>query len=204
MFEDKEEILNREKADPNEGDRPWPLAMWLFVLTMSCFAFGYLLVFSGDGKVGAGDFRANQLAPSNQASGTSQPIEIDPAVAFFEQGRKTYQSLCAACHQSNGAGIPGAFPPLDASSWVTGDASLPARIVLHGLSGPIEVKGQTYNGVMPAFGSQLSDQEIAAVISYIRGSWSNEASPVDEETVASLREASGNRPAWTADELLAP
>ncbi|MEM9157479.1 MAG: cytochrome c [Verrucomicrobiota bacterium] len=202
MYEDEDQIQEREKADPNEGDRPWPLSMWILILSMTSFAFAYLLIFSGDGSVGDGDLRAKKAsAPSASKAETSAPAELDSLKAIIAQGENVYRSICLACHQTNGAGIPGAFPPLDGSSWVNGPAETPTRIVLHGLTGPIDVKGQTYNGVMPGFAAQLSDDDIAAVVTYIRSTWSNQTGPIDSEFVNALRENSGQRGPWTANEL---
>lgn len=204
MFEDKEEILKREKADPSEGDRPWPLGIWVLVIVMSSFAFAYLLLYSGDGSLGSGDLRTDADPRGSARAERSAPdadVLLDATAQLMAKGEQVYRSICMACHQGTGGGVPGVFPPLDGSSWVTGDAGVPIRIALHGLMGPIEVKGQSYNGVMPGFGGQLSDEDVAAVVSYIRGSWSNAASPVSAEEVASIRAASGVRGPWTGDEL---
>lgn len=200
--ENKEDIYRREGSDPTEGDRPWPLGIWLLVLVMAAFGCGYLLVFSGDGSLGQGDLR-DHAAPRLTGVGLgAASLEENAAPVDLEAlGRQVYQSACVACHQSSGLGLAGAFPPLDGSEWVTGNPDAPIGIVLHGLSGPIEVKGVVYNGVMPAFGAQLSDDEVAAVVSYVRGAWSNKADPVLPESVAELRAATADRGAWTADEL---
>jgi len=110
-------------------------------------------------------------------------------------------NYCAACHQASGQGVVGQFPPLDGNPVVNGHEDNLARILLHGLSGPIEVDGQRYNGQMPKW-SQLDDRSLAAVLTYIRGSWSNDSPPVSESLVTAVREAtSGRSAAWTAAEL---
>lgn len=117
-----------------------------------------------------------------------------------DQGKLLYSQTCSACHQPAGTGVPGAFPPLAGSEWVL--APKPdrlVRIVLHGLSGPITVKGQTYNSVMPGQAQTLGDDQIAAVLTYIRSAWGNTASPVSASDVASAR--GSGRAAWTAAEL---
>lgn len=119
-------------------------------------------------------------------------------------GRAVYVARCAACHMPTGDGIAGAFPPLAGSEWVLGDERVLVRVVLHGLTGEIEVAGEPYAGLMPPLGSVLSDAEIAAVASYVRGSWGNEAGPVTEATVARERAATAGRATpWTAAELFA-
>ena len=126
-------------------------------------------------------------------------------------GKRLFANNCAACHQVSGQGVPGVYPPLVGSEWVTGSEDRVIRIVLNGLTGPIEVKGTTYNNVMPAFGQvpggayNWSDEQVAAVLTYIRQEWGNQAAPVDPAKVAEVHAAEGNRgsTAWTAQELLA-
>lgn len=92
-------------------------------------------------------------------------------------------------------------PPLAGSAWVTGNAEIPIRIVLRGLQGPITVKGQRFNSVMPGWAS-LSDADIAAAVTYIRASWGNRAPAVTPAQVAASRAATArqSRP-YTAPEL---
>lgn len=125
----------------------------------------------------------------------------EPPGPVVVDGAKLYAQQCVACHQTTGLGLAGAFPSLVGTEWVTGDPELPTKILLAGLSGPIEVKGNTYNGVMPAFGAVFNDAEIAAVVTYIRSNWGNAASEVTPEQVAALRGSVGTRGAYTAGEL---
>lgn len=121
-----------------------------------------------------------------------------------DPGEEVYVAACAACHMPNGTGIAGAFPPLAGSRWVTGDERVVVRIVLHGLTGDIEVEGDTYSGLMPPLGGTLSDGEIAAVATYVRRSWGNAAAPVSAATVARERAATAGRATpWTVPELMA-
>ncbi|HVA33713.1 MAG TPA: cytochrome c [Candidatus Baltobacteraceae bacterium] len=101
-------------------------------------------------------------------------------------GAKVYQTNCSSCHQANGEGAPGVFPPLAANPTVTGDASKVIHIVKYGLSGKIAVAGKDYNGMMPAWGAQLSNGDIADAITYIRASWGNKASAVTTAQVAAV------------------
>jgi mono/diheme cytochrome c family protein len=96
---------------------------------------------------------------------------------------------CAACHQATGLGVPGAYPPLAGSEWLLNNPEVPIRIVLHGLQGDITVKNTKFNNSMTPFGDQLSDAEIAAIITYERSSWGNAASKITAEQVASVRAA---------------
>jgi mono/diheme cytochrome c family protein len=83
------------------------------------------------------------------------------------------------------------------------DAGVLARIVLHGVQGPIRVKGKTYVNEMPPLGEQLSDAEIASVLSYVRSSWGNSGGPVTPELVGQVRKTSPGQRPWTAESLTA-
>lgn len=100
----------------------------------------------------------------------------------FAQGQKLYVQNCLACHNPEGTGAVGLYPPLAKSNWVTGDKSRLIRTMLLGLSGPIEVNGESYNQEMPAY-SHLSDQQIAEILTYIRNSFGNKADAVIEGEV---------------------
>jgi mono/diheme cytochrome c family protein len=130
---------------------------------------------------------------------------IDPAYQPSppEPPKPPYQAVCSACHQPAGQGIPFAFPPLAGSEWMTGDPETPIRIVLLGLSGPIEVNGATFNLVMPP-PPALDDAKIAEAISYARTNFGNNASTVDADLVKKVRESLGGRTTpWSATELTA-
>ena len=117
-------------------------------------------------------------------------------------GAQIFSSTCAACHQAQGEGT-NVYPPLAGSEWVNGPDSRVVRIILHGLIGDVEVQGQVYNGAMPAWGPTLSDEEIAAVATYIRASFGNRALPITAATVAQARAAyPGRTTPWTMPELL--
>lgn len=115
--------------------------------------------------------------------------------------------LCFTCHQPNGQGIAGQFPPLADSDWVLGDKERLIKISIYGLMGEIEVNGVKYNNVMVPPGippGSLTDNQIADVLTYIRNDWGNSASSVSAEEVATVRESiKGRAPMqmWTAAEL---
>jgi nitrite reductase (NO-forming) len=90
------------------------------------------------------------------------------------------------CHQAEGQGIPGTFPPLAKSDYLMADTGRAIETVLNGLTGPLEVNGQQYHGTMPPMG-HLKDDDIAEVLSYIRSSWGNAEPPVSAAEVASVR-----------------
>jgi mono/diheme cytochrome c family protein len=122
------------------------------------------------------------------------------------QGQQVYQQVCFACHQPTGLGLPGMFPPLAGSDWVsTAKPDRLIRMVLHGLTGPIQVNGQTFTTpapIMPPQGALLGDAQIAAVLSYVRHEFGKGASRVTADQVKAVREAEKARTAmWTEAEL---
>ena len=112
----------------------------------------------------------------------------------FVAGREVYQTLCAACHQPDGRGREHLAPSLVGSELALGPADIAARIVLGGKEGS--------TGLMPPLGAALSDEQIAAALTYIRREWGHGASAVDVQTVRDVRTLStGRTRPWTADEL---
>lgn len=114
------------------------------------------------------------------------PASTAPAKAVVN-GSVVFGANCATCHGSTGAGQPGAFPPLAGNPMVTGDPAKVIAVINNGLSGSISIKGQTYNGQMPAWKSILSADQRAAVITYIRSSWGNKASAVTPAQVGTAK-----------------
>lgn len=98
------------------------------------------------------------------------PAARAPAPAV--DGKAEFERQCAACHQAEGQGVPGAFPPLAGNPDLFRDRLFPVKVILNGLSGTLTVKGEKYSGVMPPF-DHLADAEIAAVVNYVRGAWGN-------------------------------
>jgi len=109
----------------------------------------------------------------------------------FQQGKAVYDKpTCVACHQADGKGVPGQNPPLVGSDWILeAEPGRIIRIVLNGLNGPLQVKGQSYNGSMVPWKDVLSDEEIAAVLTYVRQNkeWGHNAPEVKPERVAAVR-----------------
>lgn len=115
-----------------------------------------------------------------------------------------YGEVCAVCHQANGVGLEGAFPPLAGSEWLIGRADIPIAIVLHGVQGPITVKGKAYNSAMMAWAEVLNDEDLAATLTYARSQWGNRAAPVTAAQVRTVRARYASRTTpWTAAELKA-
>jgi mono/diheme cytochrome c family protein/glucose/arabinose dehydrogenase len=120
----------------------------------------------------------------------------------FESGKLVYANTCNQCHKPDGRGQEGLAPPLLDSEWLLGPESRPIRIVLAGLHGPIGVSGKTYNLEMPSFGA-LKDNDIAAVLTYVRRNWDHTADPVAPEAVKKIRQdLSGRSMPYTERELL--
>lgn len=134
--------------------------------------------------------KAPQLTPEQQES--------------VQRGQRLYATYCAACHQADGRGAPSLAPTLNGVDWVNGSPERLALIVSQGLHGPIEVKGETWNGVMPPHGAlpDFQGQGLADVLSYLRSAWSNASGPVTKAQLQSTLEAHATRAApWTAEEL---
>ena len=124
----------------------------------------------------------SSAAPESSAAGGGQMA----AAGNASDGAKVYQTNCSSCHQATGQGVPGTFPPLAGNPAVDADAKTVIHIVKYGLNGKINVKGQSYNGMMPAWGQQLSDADIASVITYVRSSWGNHGSAVTADQVKAV------------------
>jgi glucose/arabinose dehydrogenase/mono/diheme cytochrome c family protein len=128
---------------------------------------------------------------------------------LYEIGRTEFNKLCATCHHPEGKGMETLAPPLLDSEWVLGPDKRLTALVMEGLMGPIEVNGTRYDvpkvqPVMPGirFNPELSDEEIAGILTYIRHSWENAAPPVDPAVVRQWRESQAPRAPFTAAELL--
>jgi nitrite reductase (NO-forming) len=107
----------------------------------------------------------------------------------IDAGKSLYAGTCSVCHQDSGAGLPGVFPPLAKSDYLsTHDNAQVIGVVLNGLSGPVKVNGQDYNSVMPPM-SQLTDDEVANILTYVKSSWGNGGGQVSKEEVAKVRNA---------------
>lgn len=179
--------IMREQMEPCDSYAPIPL--WVVILfgCMLSWAGAYLTYYSGGFESTV--FNRYQRGPVSAApKGPPDPMVL---------GKRVFTANCAACHQPTGLGVPGAFPPLAGSEWVEsadwhGDNHL-VRVVLHGLQGPVEVKGATFNGVMPPW-QQLKDEEIAAVLTYVRNEWGNSAPPITPEQVAKIRAETAGHP----------
>ena len=189
----------REHEEPQVAYAPIPL--WLFPIFFCIILWAGLYLENNSAGFRADVFELSVEAEPEGGMGTTGPI--DPKVL----GKRVFTQNCMVCHQSTGLGIPGQFPPLVGSEWVIGgdwqgDNHL-VGILLKGLQGPVQVNGRTYTNTMPAWG-QLSDEQISAVLNFIRSEWGNAAPPISSEYVKALRErTAGRSEPWTAKALQA-
>lgn len=144
---------------------------------------------------------AAQLAWPGREGFDAAPVrELDgDERARFEHGAELYAATCQSCHQSDGRGLPGLAPSLRDSRFVLGPPERLARILLHGLTGQLEVDGQSWNAEMPALAAR--DEDLAAVATYVRREWGHGADPVTTELVERMRTQSRRERPWTAAEL---
>ena len=117
-------------------------------------------------------------------------VAVATADELMAKGQGVYNANCAACHQPNGQGLAGAFPPLAGSDFLQGNREEVISAALFGMTGPITVNGVEYNGVMPSLG-HLPDEDLAAAITFVFGSWGNDLAAVSVAEVAAIRAAAG-------------
>jgi mono/diheme cytochrome c family protein len=178
----KEDLIDREKPDLMEANsQTFLIVPKLLFVAMAIFGVSYLTLQTKDAHLGEGDKRG------------ARAVVVPVSAADPQLGATLYKKNCQACHQPTGLGIPKAFPPLAGSEWVNGDPQTLCAIVLHGISGPIEVNGATFKGVMPAFKGKLSPTEVAAVTTYLRASWNNQSAAIDAETVEQVARKTSDR-----------
>ncbi len=155
-----------------------------------------------------GGFNPMVFTPGELLADVEARVPRSEADVLLAKGRQVYNTYCSACHQPNGRGTPGQFPPLAGSDWVlTEGPNRIIRIVLDGMQGPITVNGVEFNNAMLPWREQLTDEDIAAVLTFIRGNkdWGNNAGPVSPAQVKVIRDATAARGTftpWTAAELL--
>lgn len=191
--------VKRENPDVVPGREPAPLWVTVGMMFMMILGGGYAGAYVGDFSFETNNpFGGKPVDPRGIDTGTA--AQLGPFDQAMKKGTQVY-AACQGCHQATGVGVPGAIPPLAGSEWVQGGTERICRIVLHGLSGPVTVKGSNFNGIMPPQGA-MTDGELAAVLTYVRNSWGNQGTMITKEMVAKVREkvASHTGP-WTAADL---
>ena len=144
-------------------------------------------------------YLGDRAAPSLAAVSKAAASAAAGTLSVEEQthaGQELFAGTCSVCHQPNGAGLPGVFPPLAKSDFLASDVSRAVGIVLRGLNGKVTVNGQEYNSVMPPM-TQLNDDEVANILTYVLNSWGNPGGRVTKDDVAKQR-AAPPAPATTA------
>jgi len=183
-------------AEPQAGSANMPI--WLILVALVIFFFGGIY-FDANG----GWFSQQVYAPYHSIEEVQiyQPVGGDEDIAL---GKRVFEQVCALCHGVDGMGKAGQAPPFKGSEWVlTDNVGRLARIPLSGLSGPVKVNGETWNLSMPAMGAALPDDQLSAVLSYMRNSWGNKASKVTPADVKAARAAAAaHSQPWNADELM--
>lgn len=180
-----------DEFEPVRAETPAPVPTWAWVLSLAVVAWG-LYYLTAEYREHASALAAS--APTQQAVASAAPASTsnqdDRAEAL---GAQVFGNYCAACHQRNGEGLAGVFPPLRGDPVVTApDPTEHIRVVLEGLAGKV-IGGVAYAAAMPGFGAQLSDAQIAAVLSHERSAWGNAAPAVTIDEVASVRAASAQK-----------
>src|ERR1700736_2953291 len=186
--------IQGKKREPRVGLEP--LSIWLIVVYGLAVFFGgaylgrYSGNFSGDGLDPMGGPPPAKKSAAGPGGGEQQ-AELSPR----DRGKKIFAANCQTCHQANGLGVPGQYPPLAGSEFTTGGSRRPAMIVLKGLQGPVTVKGQKFGtAVMQPWDKTLTDQKIADVLTYERSEWGNNGSPVTAEQISALRKELASHP----------
>lgn len=189
----------REHKDPRDGYEP--VGIWLIVFIFALTFWGGMYL-----AYNSGGFQSDVFNPTKVAwDGGGAAVQAGPPDPMV-LGKKVFTRNCAVCHQATGLGVPGQFPPLAGSEWVLsqdwhGDNHL-VKIVLKGLQGPVTVKGQQFNNAMTPW-EQLKDEEIAAVLTFIRNEWGNSAPPISAQFVAEVRASTERSEPWTQKDLQA-
>jgi mono/diheme cytochrome c family protein len=172
--------------------------MWIFIVTLLLLFLGavYFDHHSGwfNSKVYSPYVSAEQLELYQPKSG---------AAAMAAHGKQVYDTVCGICHGLDGMGKPNQAPPLAGSEWVnTKGVTRLIHIPQAGLNGLLQIEGKDWNLNMAPMGANLSDADLAAVLTYVRGSWGNKADAVTADDVKSVRAAMGAHPTpMTGEEL---
>lgn len=204
--------LDRENHEPHDGMEPIPLWLMALFMVIVFWAGTYMMAYSGafqaDTKAAYTlTFMGGEAASAGGSGGgaggaDSGPKELTPEVKLA-LGKRYYTQNCVSCHQTTGMGVAGQNPPLAGSDIVLGSEKQLAAILLHGLKGPIMLNGSmsTWSGNMAPW-TQIDDNKLSYILTYIRQEWGNDAPPITPETVAAVRaETAAHKGQWTWDEL---
>jgi mono/diheme cytochrome c family protein len=197
LLDAHEQLLGRH---PDDGARYrlLPIGILFTLSGLVLFAGTYLNRYAG--HYSPSIYNENAKPTTGEAAAP----KMDPIAL----GKIQFQTVCITCHQANGMGQPGIYPPLAGSEWVNGPPEPVIKIVVYGLSGDIHVQGKVFNAAaMPVFGMvgdsmyHWNDEKIAAVLTYVRQEWGNKGTPISTEAVTALRGSVGDRKQMTEGEL---
>lgn len=194
--------VKREKEDLAPESQPAPLWAMFLLMIVAIIAGGQLGPMTGGWSFNVSNPFATTGGGDPRPGGAGAGDALDPFALAMKKGSSGY-AVCGGCHQGNGGGLPGQFPPLAKSEFVLGGTERLIRIVQHGLTGPVTVNGQGFNtpGGMQPFGATMSSQDLANVLTFIRNSWGNEATMITKEMVQKVRDEEKRASQWTAAEL---
>jgi mono/diheme cytochrome c family protein len=182
----------REPRLLEEGLEPGPRLLYIMIFATLCTGFFYIGRYLGE----VSD-RPHVLEEGMKTSGAA----TGPKLTLFEVGAKVYNNRCVSCHQQDGKGVSGNYPPLAASDYVLINDRRLIGILLHGLNGPLKVNGEIYNGNMPAWGESLSSEQIAGVTTFIRNSYGNKSDTIQVALVDEEKKRVTRTEPWTEQEL---
>ena len=197
-------VLGRENPEPTADRRPMPILPVILLGLLVWWGEMFVMEHGGDLAGKSGWFPAAVYYPYQSFADVVKANPVSEADAPRLRGLVVFNTACMACHQPSGMGDPGrGIPPLAGSEWVLAEGHQRiTRIVLNGLIGPIDVKGQPFNNNMLAWKDAFNDQQIADVLTYIRAEWGNKAPPVTAEQVKVIRARVTDRgDYWTTKEL---
>jgi mono/diheme cytochrome c family protein len=188
MSDEKKSCCSNETGEPTATRSAAP--MWIVVVTLALLFTGGLFLDSHGGW-----FDKNVYAPYQSSAQLEAFQPKSGAAAAMARGKSVYEGVCGICHNSDGTGKPGQAPALAGSEWVTAKGiNRLAHIPLAGVTGAIQVGGKDWNLNMAAMGAALSDEDMAAVLTYIRTSWGNKAEAVNADDVKKVRTEIGKSP----------
>jgi len=198
MSDENKNCCSPETGEPTATRSAAP--MWVIVVTLALVFAGGLFLDSHSGW-----FDKNVYAPYQSQTQLESFQPKSGAAAAMARGKSVYEGVCGICHGSDGAGKPGQAPALAGSEWVTcKGCNRLLHIPLAGVAGAIQVGGKDWNMNMAAMGAALPDEDLAAVLTYIRGSWGNKAEPVTAAEVKNIRAEIGkSSQPYTGEQLKA-
>lgn len=130
---------------------------------------------------GAEEAKVEEAAPVAEAVVEAAPVAEEAPAMDLAEGKALYEAKCQVCHQANGMGLPGAFPPLAKSDYLA-DKTASIKATLNGLQGEVTVNGVVFNSVMAPV--PMTDDELLAVMNYVYNSWGNEGVITTEDIAA--------------------